>query len=360
MTLLCKTKKCRNLIFKFCGLRFPFLSFCLLVSIAAFSQTLGGSAAYNFLKLPASPLLTAAGGVNVSYRTNDVGLAANNPALLHRNLSSQINTSFTAFPGGIKNYSLSGAYFSEKWQTTFASHLFYVDYGSIPSTDAAGNLSGEFRPVDFVFQFSAARKYLERWTYGATLKFIHSSYQQYRSGAIAVDVGVLYFDSLENFSASFVAKNMGTQLSSYTGQKEELPFDLQVGVTKRLQKAPFAFSVTAQHLHQFNTMYNDTLFNRENGYSSSSSISKIFNHFVVASHIYLGQNLEATIGYNQLRKQELSVQNSSNGLTGFSAGLRLNFSKLQVFYARSTYQRGISYNQIAISVNMNKLIGLGK
>ena len=153
---------------------------------------------------------------------------------------------------------------------------------------------------------------------------------------------------------------MGAQLKTYTGEKEDLPFDLQVGITKRLAKAPFGFSLTAHQLHNFNITYNDTTFNNDNGFEQPSGFSKVFNHFVIATHIYLGQHLEATIGYNPLKRQELSVPGAANGLAGFSAGLRIQFSKLQILYARSTYQKGIANNQIGITAQLNKLIGLGK
>ena len=332
----------------------------ILFNCPVCAQTLGGNAAYNFLKLPSSPMLTAAGGFNVSYKISEVGHSANNPSLLDAEVSSQVNASFNAFLGNIKTYSLTSAHHVNKINTTFGGHIYYVDYGSIPATDAAGNRSGEFRPVDFVAQISAARKYLERWSYGGTIKFINSSYGQYSSNAIAVDFGLLYQDSLNGFSASMLAKNMGGQLKTYAGEKEDLPFDLQVGITKRLAKAPFGFSLTVHHLHNFNISYNDTVFNNDNGFSPPSSFNKIFSHFVLATHLYLGKHLEATIGYNHLRREELSIPNSGNGLAGFSAGLRIQFSRLQILYARSTYQKGIGYNQIGITAQLNKLTGLGK
>lgn len=332
--------------------------FCL-ISAAAASQTLGGSAAYNFLKLPSSPLLTAAGGINTSYKPDDVSLTANNPALLQPSLSTAINASFNSFLGSGKTASLTGAYHVQKHDATFGAHIYYVDYGRLPATDAAGNVAGEFRPVDFVVQVSAAKKYLEHWTYGGTLKFINSSYQQYNSSAIAMDFGLLYNDSANGFTASLLAKNMGVQLKSYADEKEDLPFDLQVGLTKRLQKAPFGFSLTAHHLHRFNLLYNDQSFNNENGFSTPSSFTKTLIHFVLVTHIYIGRHIEATIGYNALRRQELSIQNAGNGLTGFSAGLHIRFNKFQFQYAHSGYQRGVGYNQIGISTQLNKLIGLG-
>jgi hypothetical protein len=234
------------------------------ISSGTAAQTIGGTAVYNFMKLPASPLLTSFGGVNVSYKTNEAGLTANNPSLLSEDLNGQLALSFNSFLGGIKTYSLTGVYHRENINTSFGGHIYYVDYGSIPQTDASGNISGNFRPADFVAQVSAGRKYLEKFSYGASLKFIYSSYQQFKSTALAVDFGLHYTDSANHFFASFVAKNMGAQLKTYAGEREDLPFDLQIGITKKLAKAPLGFSLTAQHLHHFDILYNDTTFNNDN------------------------------------------------------------------------------------------------
>lgn len=325
------------------------------------TQTLGGSSAYNFLKLPSTPLLTAAGGVNTSYKTNEVGLSANNPALLSADLHAQLGLSFNSFLAGIKTYSLTGAYKKDNLKTTFGGHIYFVDYGSIPNTDAAGNVSGNFHPVDYVVQVSAGRRYLERWDYGASLKFISSNYQLYKSSAIALDFAVLYSDSSKQLFVSALAKNMGFQVKAYAGQTEDIPFDMQLGITKRMAKAPFGFSVTAQHLHQFNILYNDEGFNADNNFSSNNNFfNKVFNHIVIASHIYVGSNLEAIIGYNHLKRQELNIGSSGNGLNGFSMGVRIKFAKLQVLCGRSSYQRNVSYNQLGLTLHMNQLFGLGK
>ena len=81
------------------------------------------------------------------------------------------------------------------------------------------------------------------------------------------------------------------------------------------------------------------------------------NHFVLATHIYIGNNLDATIGYNHLRRSELNIASAANGLNGFSMGLRIKFSKLQVMYARSNYQRNIAFNQFGLTVALNQVFG---
>lgn len=328
-------------------------------------QTLGGNAVFNFLKLSNTPQLTALGGVNVSQPSNDVGLVFNNPALLRPSMHTQLNAVFNNFYGGSKVYHLSMGFRNEKLKTSFSWGLNYFGYGSTTATDAAGNELGKFRPTDWVMQVSAARSYLEKWNYGATLKFISSNYGQYRSNGIAMDIGILFRDSSKLFSASLVAKNMGGQLRKYAGSEpDELPFDLQIGLTKRLANAPLGFSLTAQHLHQFDIAYHDTAFNNENGFENGSpkkfSINKLLDHFVLATTVYVGNRIEMLAGYNFLRRKELSIGNSSNGLNGFSFGAAVLLGKLEVRYARAYYQSNTAFNQFGITMKLNDYFGLGK
>jgi hypothetical protein len=338
--------------------------FCL-ISTTAGSQTLGGNSTFNFLKLSNTPQLTGLGGVNVSQTSKDVGMAFYNPALLSPSMHTQMNAVFNSFYAGITAYHLSLGYRNEKLNTNFLWGLHYLNYGSIRQTDASGNLYGELHPSDWVMQISASRSYLEKWNYGAALKFISSNYGQYTSNGVAVDAGVLFHDSAKLFSASVVAKNMGFQLKKYTGTAEDMPFDLIAGVTKRLSKAPFGFSITAHHLHQFDIRYNDTTFNNENVFGQTNKnkkfgFDKFFRHIVIASQIYIGDKLEVSLGYNHLRRQELNVGDAGNGLNGFSLGVGALFNKIQIRFARAYYQNNTAYNQLGLNLQLNQYFGLGK
>lgn len=294
-----------------------------------------------------------------------MGLAINNPALLKKEMHTQLHAVFNSFYAGINAYHLSFAWRHEKLKTNFGWGLTYFDYGKISETDPPGNILGSFRPTDWAMQLSASRSYLQKWNYGASVKFISSSYGIYRSNGLALDAGVLYTDSSNLFTAAVVAKNMGFQLKKYAGSEaEELPFDLQAGITKKLEEAPISFSITAHHLHQFDIRYNYTAFNNENGFNQNKTgqftFDKIFRHFVFAAQVFPVPQLELSFGYNHLRRQELNISNTTNGLNGFSVGAGLVVKKIQVRYARTYYQKNTAYNQLGLNLKLNEYSGLGK
>lgn len=333
------------------------ISFLLFLFYAGvYGQILGGNTVFNFLTQPNSAQLSALGGINVSNITDDVSMSFYNPALLRNTMHQQFNASFNSFLAGIKNSSITSAWHLEKSNTNLAVGINYFDYGTLTQTDAAGNITGSFHPNDYVAQVSASHNYLERFWYGMTLKFAGSNYGQYKSSGMAVDIGVAYFDSSNHVQVSVLIKNLGTQLKTYDGsnRKEDLPFDLEAGVTKRLAHAPIQFSLTAHHLQAFNIYYNDTAFNANEGddrsLGKSLTLDKIVSHLVLSTQFFIGDKLELTGGYNFLRRHDLNAYNVTSGLNGFTLGIGVLLKKLHIRYATGFYQQNM-FHQLGLNLN---------
>ena len=330
------------------------LIFFFFLSISSKTQTLGGNTIFNFLNQSNTAQLSALGGINISNIGNDVGMSFQNPALLRPQMNQQVNTSFNNFFAGIKNYSLNSAFYLEKVNTNFAIGVNYFDYGIITQTDAAGNILGVFRPNDYVAQLSTSKQYKAHWWYGATFKFMSSNYAQYKSNGIAFDIGIVYYDSTNFLQASVVVKNLGTQLRTYDGSstKQELPFDLELGITKRLQHAPIQFSLTAHHLQAFNIYYNDSTFNIAEGMDNSgiSGLQKLVNHLIFSTQFFVSDKIEVTAGYNFLRRTDLNAYSVANGLNGFTMGVGVLLRKLHIRYATGFYQQNM-FHQFSLNFN---------
>ena len=321
-------------------------------AIRGFSQTLGGNTVFNFLTQPATAQLSALGGVNISSIGNDIGMAFHNPSLLRKEMDRQWNTSFNAFFAGISQFAATTGFYLPAQDINLGAGVQYLHYGDILQTDASGNVLGNIRPVDYTVQVMASKQYMERFVIGATAKMINSNYGFYRSSGLAMDVSLLYRDTVSQLQVGIVFKNMGTQLKSYSADipKEELPFDIQAGISKRLKNAPVQFSLTAHHLQQLNIHYNDTLFNASEGFSDHTTWQKGLAHFVLSSQIYLSDHFEFILGYNFLRRQELNAYGMLSGMNGFSFGTAIHLRKLKVWYATGMYQQNM-FHQFSLNFN---------
>lgn len=342
-----------------CGILFSLL----LLSSFLQAQTLGGNSQYNFLKAAASPQLSALGGINISQQSDDIGLAFQNPSQLQEKMHGITQAVFHSLPGNIRNYALISGYHYKKAAADLALGIQYFDYGSTVQTDASGSITGNFRPSDYAITLMASRKYLERWRYGAALKFIHSSYGIYRSAAIAMDLSLTYTDTAHLLKMAFVASNMGMSIKSYDGQtKGDLPFDIRLGISKKLAKAPLQFSLTLHQLQNLQNRYADTSANNPNGNAALSHgfADGAFRHIVLATQLFIGDKIELSAGYNYLRRKELNIGNAGNGLNGFSLGIGILFKKWQFRYSRANYQNSIVNQQVGLTFSFSNFSGKGK
>src|SRR5687767_2211330 len=65
------------------------------------AQVTGGQHAFEFLRLPQSPHISALGGINVSNPSLDVSLGLQNPALMRPALHNQLSLAYNNFYSGI-------------------------------------------------------------------------------------------------------------------------------------------------------------------------------------------------------------------------------------------------------------------
>ena len=333
----------------------PFILFLFyilsLFPLTAFAQTLGGSSTYNFLKLQQVPQVAALGGRNVSLINSDVSLLSENPAQLKEDHHWQSSANFTFLSPSITGLFGLVGYREQKTKTNFALSVSHLSYGNEFETDAGGNILGNFRAYDQAVGFTTSREYGARWRYGLTMKLIRSQYGSFSSTGLAADAGLTYSDTAKRMQIGFAVKNMGGQLKTYNGVGEDLPFDMLIGITKNLEKAPLRISLTAQRLNQFDILYNDTAFNREN-YGQPQLAGwgdKLISHLILGTDLLLGDKIILSAGYNFLRRKELVIRNIASGLTGFGYGLNLNLHRLNFHYARSHFQSGLSHHLISVT-----------
>ncbi len=341
----------------------------LLFSLSAGAQVTGGVAAFGFLRLPQSPHITALGGTNIANPDRDVSLALQNPALMRPGLHNELALNYNAYYAGIHVTNLAYGYHVPKLQTSFALGIQYLDYGSFRQTDQIGNIYGDVSGADYVISLGAARTYGERWRYGATLKWAQSRLADKSASALLADVGVLYVDTANLITVGITAKNMGFMVARYNTAEgaEPLPFDLQLGFTKRFAHLPFRLMVTAHHLYEWDVRYNNPAdIDRSNLFGSADTVDtksyfadKLFRHLIFGGEFLMGKRITLSLAYNHLRRGELALKEKA-ALAGFSFGAGINLNKFQIHYARSYYHLAGAYNEFGLNISLGRVTGLGK
>ncbi len=338
-----------------------FLSFLMFAHLISNAQ-IGGGNTYEFLNLSSSARVAAMGGKMVPVKDNDLNLVFCNPALLNSEMSKQLAFSGVSYFADIKYGDV--AYASDyKNLGTFAVGMHYVNYGDFTETDETGQEIGSFKAAEYALNLSWAKPLVDSaFSVGATLKTIYSSLESYTSVGMAVDLGANYYNDKSLVDVSLVFKNFGRQFKYYTSENNEpLPLDIQFGLSKKLAKAPFRFSLIMHHLQKFDLTYSDPSkaneidpITGENKVDKITFGDKVLRHFIIGSELIISKNFHVRAAYNFQRRNELGIPTKMSTV-GLSWGVGFRISKFHLSYGRATYHLAGASNHFSLSTNLGDL-----
>ncbi|MDP2424620.1 MAG: type IX secretion system protein PorQ [Bacteroidales bacterium] len=333
----------------------------LFLAMPSIHAQIGGNGAYKFLTLPASARIAAMGGNFLAASDHDINLALANPSLItpqmHNNLALNFVDYFSDINYGFVSY---GRSFDKLG--SFVGSVQYIDYGRFTYADDIGEASGNFNAGETALVMGWGRNLDSTFSIGANLKTIFSALETYNSFGLAVDVAGSYHTS-DGFTASFIAKNIGRQLTTYTpGNPEPLPFELQLGISKKLQHMPFRYSILLTNLQKWDLTYNDPSKIKVDPFTGipvkedkfSELLDKTMRHVVIGGEFVPTKSLSIRFGYNYRLRQEMKVD-SKVSTVGFSWGIGIRVSKFQFNYARRAYHLEGSPNFISVATNLSDL-----
>ena len=339
--------------------------FILLLTILAdfCSAQIGGRYTFEFLNLTQSARTTALGGALISVIDTDATLAYANPAALNESMHSELSINHNFHFADISHGFSNAAYHISSLKTTAHIGINYINYGEFTRSDFLGNRDGSFKGGETAITIGAGRAINERMRFGINAKLISSSFDIYRAMGLAFDAGFIYTNADKGLSVGLVMKNMGTQLSSYSGQSEPLPLDLQLAYSKRFAHLPFRLSITAHQLHQWNIRLDEAtsddpviFLNEEQSETSplAKSVDNFFRHFIFSGEFLIGadEKFKIRLGYNHLRRKELAVS-EFRSLGGVSFGLGFQVSKFRFDYGLGYYHLAGATNHLGFSINLS-------
>lgn len=326
---------------------------CGVLSLSAVAS----DGVFRFLDLPVSSRMAALGSKNVSNPDGDINFALSNPALLTSGSHTMLGLNMSNYLADVKFGTAIYGY--SKGLNNFAVGVQYVDYGVFKHTTENNEDIGEFTAKDMALSLLYSRMLNDRFTAGVALKPVFSAYEQYSSVGAALDLGIHYRSQSSLFSAGAVIRNLGLQFKGYyageDGQhREPLPLDLQLGISQKLEHAPFRFSLTLHQLTKWNLYYAGSTGNSANESLNDISFADMaLRHAVVGVEFLPGKNFYLAASYNHRRHKELTM-NGFRSMAGFSVGGGIRISKFQVGFGVSQFQVGNSAYLFSVSTSLNE------
>ncbi len=336
----------------------------ILSATSLFGQ-ISGTKAFPILELPIPARSNALGGATMAIWDNDVNLAHSNPALLNPGCARQLTFNYVNYISDL-NYGNFAFASKLKKYGTFGVGLQFFSYGKFDGRDEYDIQTGTFKASDYCLNLSFAKTLNKdsSLSLGIALKTIYSHYDIYSSFGNVVDVGLTYHNK-KNFTASLLAKNYGRQWKSYSpnSSKDPLPSDIQIGFSKKINKAPFRIIVLYDQLFKWDLTYTSAL-NQENSidpFTNKPSVKtqsktaawfdNLGRHFTFGTEIIITKNFMLRVAYNYRKSTEMSLTDKKVA-NGLSLGFGFKVYKFHLNYGYSKFSLAGNSHTFGITTNL--------
>ena len=340
---------------------YSLIAFSIFVS--GLQAQIGGNSVFQFVNLEASPRVTALGGSAITIKDDDVSLAFHNPAAANSEIHQSIAFNHNLHFGDITNGYLAYGHHVDKWNTTFHGGIQYIDYGNFERTDETGFVQGNFSAAEYAFTLGAGHQLYEKLSVGANVKFISSNFDNFSSTGLLGDASAMYIDTAKRFTATLLIRNVGGQLTTFRGLRENVPYETQIGISKRLKHLPFRLSLIYHNLNRFDIRFDDPnsdepsliIGDNQQGDNELPFLDNLAQHFIINGEFLLGkrENFRLRIGYNHFRNRESQI-NNLRSFAGFAFGFGIKVNRFRIDFGRGLWQLAGGSNHFSISTNIKE------
>jgi hypothetical protein len=328
----------------------------VLCNAVSYSQV-GGQSVYQFLNLITSPRQAAMGGKLITLFDYDVNQGQYNPASINSEMDNHLALNYGSYYGEISYGTASYAYTYDRHLQTFHAGINYINYGSFDGRDENGletaNFTGSEAALSFGYSYNLP---FTDFYIGANAKLITSTLESYTSFGAAIDLGCIYIDERNDINYALVLRNMGSQITTYAGVYEPLPFEIIAGISQELEHVPIRWHLTLENLQQWNVAFSNparaegTL----DGGTQEENVSFFNNalrHVIFGVELFPQKGFNVRFGYNFRRSEELKLVEQRT-FAGLSLGFGLRMGKMRFEYSYSRYTLAGNTSLFGLMINL--------
>lgn len=335
----------------------------LLLASTLLRAQIAGMSAYSVLDMPSSARASGLGFDYLALRDADVAMALGNPSLNSSGINNQLSVSFVNMFAGA-NFGAAAYSHTFKNIGSFTFGLQFDTYGRFHGYDEADRPTGSFSAADYVLSVGWGRAIDKNVFIGANFKPIISHYEDYTAIAFGIDLAATYISTDQSFAATLMGRNIGSQIKTFDGVTEPLPFEISFSGSYKLADAPFRLYFALTELQTWDLTFSDPLnpivsVDPFTGQVSQPSpfvtfLDKAFRHVNLGIELSIKQNFYATVGYSYRQMAEMTAAETFN-LSGFSFGFGVNVKGFKLTYARNNYHLVQAPNFISVTTSLERL-----
>ncbi|MEN9443151.1 MAG: type secretion system protein PorQ [Bacteroidota bacterium] len=327
----------------------------LLILVLALCASLGraqegGRYVFSYLSYGLGGRVAAVAGRDISPIEAQSSSSWHNPATTDTLNARIVEFSYYNYFAGIQRF--TAHYTLQTRVGAIALHAVHFGYGEFQGRDSYDNPTGSFSATDNAVAAAWAKPLSDSSIrIGISVKALLSSYEQYSSFAMSSDIGLYWQSPDSKLAAGLVFRNLGYQIKPFTEtSRSSLPWGIDIGISKKLEHAPFRINLNLVDLQTWNLGFDATETQSPTQGATAGSSYPWYREFILHTAFGLeftpSRNFRLMASYNPRIRNELK-ETTLGGASGFAFGLafssrKFQFSFNQLFYHSSSGIQGIT------------------
>jgi len=282
-----------------------------------------------------------------------------NPATINFRQDNQLSVNYVDFLADINYGTASYAYLWDRRTQVIHAGITYINYGTFDGRDEQGNPTGDFSGQEAAVSIGYAYNipYTD-FHIGANIKLITSQLEQFNSFGGAVDLGFIYNYEKWDLNIAGVVRNIGTQFTTFAGTNEQLPLEINAGISQIVPNVPIRWHLTLENLQLWNVAFeNPALAEIDlDGNTSAADVGffdNVIRHAIVGVELFPRGGFNIRLGYNFRRNAELRVFNQRS-FAGISAGFGVKIGKVRFNYAYARFNSAATSNLFGLNIDLSR------
>ncbi|WP_395056494.1 type IX secretion system protein PorQ [Flavobacterium sp.] len=323
---------------------------------STYSQ-IGGQGVYQFLNLISSPRQAALGGKTITNYDYDVNQPLFNPASINTEMDGRLAVNYGNYFGDVTYGTGAFAYTYDRHVQTLHGGITYINYGKFDGRDEFGAETGQFTGSEIALSLGYAYNVPFTKLYlGGNAKFISSTLESYNSFGVAADLAATYVDDKNDINYGLVVRNFGTQITTYNGTNEKLPFEVIAGISQELENVPIRWHLTLENLQKWKVSFANPARSQQtiDGEAIEEKVGFLgntFRHVIFGAEIFPKRAFSLRLSYNFRRAAELKILEQRT-FAGISAGFGIRFRKFRFDYSYSRYTLAANTSLFGLTINL--------